>query len=82
MLNGLILFCSNRTGTYNGRKYDFIYGPVANDDVFTTVAAFLNGTFTKEVALSALKVKKLFNQLVFAADLSLSFLHFEGVVKL
>ncbi len=74
--------CANRTGTYNGRKYDLICGPVANDDVYTTVAAYLNGTFTKEVTLAALKVKKLFNQLVFATDLSLSFLHFERAVKL
>ncbi len=74
--------CANRTNTYTGTKYDLIFGPVANDDVYTTVAAYLNGTLTREITLAALKVKKLFNQLVFASDLSLSFLNFKGVEKL
>ena len=74
--------CANRTNSYTGPKYDVIYGPVANDNVYTTVAAYINGTFTKEVTLAALKVRKLFNQLVFASDLSLSFLKFEGAERL
>ena len=60
-------------------KYDIIIGPVANDDVYTTVAAYINGTFSKEVALAALKVKKLFNQYVFATEKALAFLAFQGV---
>ena len=71
--------CANRTNTYQGMRYDLIYGPVANDDVYTTVAAYLNGTFTREITLAALKVKKLFNQLVFASTKSLSYLQFKGV---
>ena len=70
---------ANRMNSYTGPKYDLIYGPVANDDVYTTIAAYLNGTLNKEVTLAALKVRKLYNQLVFASDLSLSFLQFEGV---
>lgn len=54
-----------------------IFGPVANDDVYTTVAAYLNGTFSKELTIAALKVKKLFNQLMFATDKSLGYLNFE-----
>ena len=69
--------CANRSNKYTGRQYDLIYGPVANDDVYTTVAAYLNGTFTKEITLAALKVKKLYNQLVFATDKSLELLHFD-----
>ena len=71
--------CANRNNSYTGPKYDLIYGPVANDDVYATVAAYLNGTFSREITLAALKIRKLFNQLVFASDLSLSFLKFEGV---
>ena len=71
--------CANRTNTYQGRSYDLIYGPVANDDVYTTVAAYLNGTFTREITLAALKVRKLFNQLVFSSNKSLSYLQFKGV---
>ena len=74
--------CANRTNSYTGQKYDLIYGPVANDDVYATVAAYLNGTFPKEITLAALKVKKLFNQLVFASELALSFLKFEGAERL
>ena len=79
--NWLDFVCANRTNSYSGTKYDLIFGPVANDDVYTTVAAYLNGTMPKEVALATLKVKRLFNQLVFASDLSLSFLTFKGVEK-
>ena len=71
--------CANRTNTYSGPKYDIIIGPVANDDVYTTVAAYINGTFSKEVALAALKVKNLFNQYVFATEKALSLLAFQGV---
>lgn len=46
---------ANRQGTYQGKRYDLIYGAVANDDVY-----------------------KLFNQLVFATEKSLQYLHFEG----
>ena len=28
----------NRAGNYSGKTYDFIYGPVANDDVYTLEA--------------------------------------------
>lgn len=70
--------CANRSNTYSGKKFDIIIGPVANDDVYTTVAAYINGTFSKEVALAALKVKKLFNQYVFATEKALSFLAFQG----
>ena len=78
----LDFICANRSNTYTGQKFDLIFGPVANDDVYTTVAAYLNGTLTKEITLATLKIKKLFNQLVFASDLSLSFLKFMGVEKI
>jgi len=29
----------NRAGSYCGEQYDFVYGPVANDDVYTTFTA-------------------------------------------
>ena len=33
--------CENRSGTYKGKKYDLIRGPVANDDVYRTVTLYL-----------------------------------------
>lgn len=33
----------NRAGNYTGELYDFIYGPVANDDVYTTFTLYTAG---------------------------------------
>lgn len=38
----------NRSGIYNGPIYDIIYGPIANDDVYTTFALYNSGILTKE----------------------------------
>ena len=71
---------ANRQGTYNGKHYDMIYGAVANDDVYRTITLYMTGILDKKQALEALKIKKLFNQLVFATEMSLRYLHFEGSV--
>ena len=69
---------ANRQGTYQGEKYDLIYGAVANDDVSRTIALYMTGVLDKEQTLSSLKIRKLFNQLVFATEKSLQYLKFEG----
>lgn len=66
----------HRNGSYNGEKYDVIIGAVANDDVYRTLQVYSSGLLTKEQALEALKVKKLFNQYVFATEKALDFLKF------
>ena len=68
---------ANRQGTYQGEKYDLIYGAVANDDVYRTIALYMTGVLDKEQTLSSLKIRKLFNQLVFATEKSLQYLKFE-----
>ena len=70
----------NRAGTYSGEQYDFIYGPVANDDVYRTFTLYTSGILTKEQTLEALKIKKLFDQLGFSTERALSFLRFTGTV--
>ena len=70
----------NRAGTYDGDKYDIIYGPVADDDVYTTFTLYSAGALTKEQALEALKIKKLYNQLVLTSEHALSYLRFIGTV--
>lgn len=67
---------AHRNGTYDGEKYDVIIGAVSNDDVYRTLQVYSSGLLTKEQALEALKVKKLFNQYVFATEKSLAFLKF------
>lgn len=68
----------NRQGTYNGKQHDMIYGAVANDDVYRTITLYMTGILDKKQTLDALKIKKLFDQLVFATEISLRYLHFEG----
>ena len=55
---------------------DFAFGPVANDDVFRTFAAYQAGVLTKEETIARLKVKKLYNQLTFKTERSLTYLRF------
>ena len=69
----------NRNGRMTETPYDLICGPVANDDVFRTFILYTNGILTKEQTLEALKIKRLFDQYVFATEKALSILKFEGV---
>lgn len=70
----------NRSGSYKGETFDFIFGPVANDDVYTTFTLYTAGALTKEQTLEALKIKKLYNQLVLTSEKALSYLKFIGTV--
>ena len=67
---------AHRNGTYDGEQYDLIIGAVANDDVYRTLQVYSTGLLTKEQALEALKIKKLFDQYVFATNESISLLKF------
>lgn len=66
----------HRNGTYAGEIYELIIGAVANDDVYRTLQVYGAGILTKEQAIEALKIKKLFNQYVFASEKSLKLLKF------
>ena len=70
----------NSSGNYEGKAFDFVYGPVANDDVYTTFTLYSAGILTKEQILEALKIKKLYNQLVLSSEKTLSYLKFVGTV--
>lgn len=67
---------AHRNGTYYGEKYDVIIGAVANDDVYRTLQVYASGLLTKEQAIEALKVKKLFDQYVFSSEQALSALKY------
>ena len=73
--------CENREGKYTGKKYDLILGPVANDDVYTTFTLYTAGILTKAQTIEALKVKELYNQLVFASEKALGYLRYIGTVS-
>lgn len=70
----------NRSGKYTGKSYDFIFGPVANDDVYMTFTLYSAGVLTKQQTLEALKIKKLYDQLVLSSEKALSYLKFIGTV--
>lgn len=72
----------NRSGNYKGEIYDFIFGPVANDDVYTTFTLYTAGVLSKEQTIAALKVKKLYNQLVLTSEKALSYLRFMGTIPM
>ena len=72
---------ANRAGEYSGVQYDFIYGPVADDDVYTTFTLYSAGVLTKDQTVQTLKVKKLYNQLVLTSENALSYLKFVGTAE-
>lgn len=57
---------ANRTGKYVGVRYDLIVGPVANDNVYATIGLYMQGFMSREATIAELKVKKLYDQIVFA----------------
>ena len=66
----------NRNGVERKEQYDLIYGPVADDDIFRTFILYSTGVLNREQTLEALKIKKLFNQYVFASEKALRYLKF------
>ena len=63
-------------GSHDGQRYDIVFGPVANDDVYTTIGAFEAGVLSRKQTIDALKIKKLYNQLVLKSELALSWLKY------
>jgi len=73
---------ANRRNTQQqSRKYDVIYGPVANDTVYRTLIAFETGELSKTETIAKLKVRRLFDQMTFVSERSLSFLKFSGSME-
>ena len=66
----------NRRGTYAGKVFDLVIGPVANDDVYATLIVYEQGILNIEQTIEALKVKNLYNQFVFKTEKSLLFLKY------
>ena len=68
--------CACRDGANAAEGRDLVFGPVANDDVYRTLTLYRQGELSKDEALARLKVKRLFNQLVFSTDKALTFIRF------
>jgi len=72
---------AHRNRTYQGELYELIYGPVANDDIFLTFHLYASGEISKEDTIKRLKIKKLYNQLVFTSNQAVSYLKFIGTLN-
>jgi len=72
---------ANRRNIYNGKKYDIIYGPVANDTIYRTLIAYENGILSAEDTIARLKVRQLFDQMTFASERSFSFLKYSDSIE-
>ncbi|MDR1123215.1 MAG: DUF3990 domain-containing protein [Elusimicrobiota bacterium] len=72
----------NRQGKNFDKGYDLVAGPVANDNVYTVIGYYEDGSFTEEMAISALKIKKLFTQIVLKTDKALALLKFAKSAKI
>jgi hypothetical protein len=70
--------CQNRSGYEVPEPYDIVFGPVADDKVYTVVQLYENGVYDKVEAIRRLKVEELFNQILFHTEKSLDFCRFTG----
>lgn len=62
--------------------YDLVIGGVANDRVFNTVELFFDGLIDKAEAIKRLQYEKPNLQMAFRTERALSYLKFDGSVKL
>ena len=65
--------CDCRSGKNFGLEYDMVFGPVANDKVYSVVSFFERGVYDEADALKRLQVEPLFNQVLFHTDKALDF---------
>jgi hypothetical protein len=69
---------ANRNEKSTGKKYDIIYGPVANDTVYRALVGYETGLYTKKQTIEQLAVRKLFGQMAITTEKALSVLRFTG----
>ena len=68
--------CQNRSDSAPSMSYDIAIGPVANDQVYTVVTLFEQGLLSRKAAITELKVRKLYNQILFHTEKSLNYCHY------
>ena len=65
--------CLNRSGKIPSQPYEIAIGPVADDQVYTVVVLYEQRVISREAAISELKVRKLYNQILFHTENSLRY---------
>ena len=74
--------CDCRRGRDPAKPYDIVFGPVADDQVYSVVQFYENGVYDKEYAIRRLKVDGLYNQILFHTEKSLEYCLFARYEKL
>lgn len=74
--------CDCRAGKDLQDDYDIVWGPVADDDVYTTLILYERDILDKEATLKHLKIKKLYNQILFHTEKALEYCKFVKSEKL
>jgi hypothetical protein len=74
----LYFIIMNRNGDKTERNYDIAIGPVADDNVYLTVKLFETGILNEEETVKRLKIRKLFNQILFHSNDSLKFCSYKN----
>jgi len=78
----LEFICACRSGKNIGIDYDIVIGPVADDNVYTTVKLFETGVLDKDETIKRLKVEKLFDQVLFHNEEALAFCKYTNFVQI
>jgi hypothetical protein len=70
--------CGNSSGKLPQPLYDIAIGPVADDRVYATVVLYEQGVISKEAAITELKVRKLYDQILFHTERALTYCRYIG----
>lgn len=68
---------ANRLGTMK-KSYDLVIGPVANDTTLTVINDYMDGKFSKDIAIQLLKPQNLTDQYAFLTEKAVASLVFKG----
>ncbi|HRW35597.1 MAG TPA: DUF3990 domain-containing protein [Thermotogota bacterium] len=64
----------------NGKKtdeYDIVTGPVADDNVYLSIRLFETGVLSETETIKRLKIRKLYNQMLFHSEKSFKYLEYK-----
>ena len=67
---------ANRKDKSFTHDYDIVFGPVANDRVYTTITLYEDEFLDKETTIARLKTFTLVDQILFHTEKSLAYLNF------
>ena len=77
-LNWLLFVVKNRRGDVPEKIYDMYIGPVADDNVYSSIRLFETGVLDAEETVKRLKTEVLQDQWTFHTEKMLSFIRFIG----